>query len=130
MLLDTSGLLCLLNEADPQHSQALSHVQSATTLVTHNLILAELVALTTTRRLNRAQSLEYISELLTNGSVETVWVDKTLFTRGLRLLAARQDKTYSLCDAVSFQLMRDRRLSDALTLDRDFEREGFNRLLV
>lgn len=40
-----------------------------------------------------------------------------------------QDETYSLCDAVSFVLMRQRGISDALTTDRHFEQEGFIRLL-
>jgi predicted nucleic acid-binding protein len=44
-------------------------------------------------------------------------------------LSDRQDKTYSLCDAVSFVLMRQRKMTDALTTDRHFEQEGFVRLL-
>ena len=39
------------------------------------------------------------------------------------------DKTYSLCDAVSFLLMRERGITEALTTDRHFEQEGFVRLL-
>jgi predicted nucleic acid-binding protein len=42
----------------------------------------------------------------------------------------RLDKDYSLCDAVSFLLMRARGLTDALTTDKHFEQEGFRRLLV
>jgi uncharacterized protein len=47
----------------------------------------------------------------------------------LELLMLRQDKTYSLCDAVSFVLMGQRKVSEALTTDRHFEQEGFLRLL-
>jgi len=45
------------------------------------------------------------------------------------MLLDRLDKTYSLCDAVSFVLMRERELTEALTTDRHFEQEGFVRLL-
>jgi len=45
------------------------------------------------------------------------------------LLTARPDKAYSLCDAVSFVLMRDRGVWDALTTGRHFEQEGFHKLL-
>jgi len=48
----------------------------------------------------------------------------------MSLLAGRADKTYSLCDAVSFVLMHRRRISEALTTDRHFEQEGFRRMLV
>ena len=47
----------------------------------------------------------------------------------MQLLIDRADKTYSLCDAVSFVLMRQRRMTEALTTDRHFEQEGFVRLL-
>ncbi len=39
------------------------------------------------------------------------------------------DKTYSLCDAVSFVLMRLEGITEALTTDHHFEQEGFVRLL-
>jgi predicted nucleic acid-binding protein len=48
----------------------------------------------------------------------------------MALLVARPDKAYSLCDAVSFVLMRRRGLVEALTTDRHFEQEGFRRLLA
>ena len=42
---------------------------------------------------------------------------------------ARPDKTYSLCDAISFVLMRRQGIQEALTTDRHFEQEGFRKLL-
>jgi len=41
----------------------------------------------------------------------------------------RADKNYSLCDAVSFVLMRQREFTEALTTDKHFRQEGFVRLL-
>lgn len=41
----------------------------------------------------------------------------------------RIDKNYSLCDAVSFVIMNDREISEALTTDKHFEQENFVRLL-
>ena len=48
----------------------------------------------------------------------------------MALLGTQIDKSYSLCDAVSFILMRDCRLIQALTTDRHFEQAGFQRLLA
>jgi len=42
---------------------------------------------------------------------------------------AHHYKTYSLCDAVSFILMSERRMTNALTTDKHFEQENFVRLL-
>jgi len=67
--------------------------------------------------------------LLNSPDVETVWVDEPIHRAAIELLILRQDKTYSLCDAVSFILMRQRSVFEALTTDRHFEQEGFVRLL-
>jgi uncharacterized protein len=53
-----------------------------------------------------------------------------LHRQALQLLENRQDKTYSLCDAVSFVIMREWNLLEALTTDKHFKQEGFVRLLV
>jgi predicted nucleic acid-binding protein len=67
--------------------------------------------------------------LLSDPDVAIVWVDASLHEEALNLLLARLDKTYSLCDAVSFILVREHGIRDALTTDHHFEQEGFNRLL-
>ena len=52
-----------------------------------------------------------------------------LFTRGLELYASRPDKRYSLTDCISMTVMREQDITEALTHDRDFESEGFVRLI-
>jgi uncharacterized protein len=56
-------------------------------------------------------------------------VEESLHRDAITLLLERRDKDYSLCDAVSFILMRQRRIRSALTLDRHFDQEDFQRLL-
>ena len=60
---------------------------------------------------------------------EMYWVDESLFRSGLALVQARLDKSYSLCDAVSFMIMRRCGITEALTTDHHFDQEGFQRLL-
>jgi uncharacterized protein len=130
MLLDTSGLLCFLHHDEPHHLEAVRWMtQTREMLLLHNYVLAELVALALIRRLSRSMVLPYIQELTTNPKVEIVWIDAILHQAAMSLLQQRQDKTYSLCDAVSFVLMRQRGLVNALTTDKHFEQEGFRRLL-
>jgi uncharacterized protein len=129
MLLDTSGLLSLLWTREPHHALALELYSKKQPNVTHNLILAELVALGHVRGVPRARILATIDDLLAAPATEVIWVDPTLNARAIVLLRARLDKGYSLADAVSFVIMRDRGLQEALTTDHHFDQEGFIRLL-
>ena len=130
MLLDTSGLLCLHHKAEPFHAKALESYQTANQRLTNNYVLAEYIALATARRFPRQLTLAFVTDLLRNPDIEVIWVDRVLNAQALNLLLERQDKTYSLCDAVSFVLMRQRGVAEALTTDRHFEQEGFVRLLT
>jgi predicted nucleic acid-binding protein len=129
MLLDTSGLLCFFDDDDHRHQDAVAFFQAAASLVTHDYVLAEFVPLCRSRGLEREKTLSFVHSLLENPLVEIVWADESLYERALSLLEARLDKTYSLCDAVSFVLMRERGIAEALTTDRHFKQEGFVRLL-
>lgn len=130
MLLDTSGLLCLSHRAELYHFTARSFYRAARRKLTHSYVLAEFIALATARSLPRGPSIRFLQDLVLNPEIETVWVDRPLHDEALTLLKKRQDKTYSLCDAVSFVLMRERDVQDALSTDRHFAQEGFRRLLV
>ena len=129
MFLDTSGLLCLHNRAESFHAQARTRYHAAHGRLTHNYVLAGFVALANARRLPRMAALTFIVDLVGNPDIETAWVDVALHREAIDLLLARQDKTDSLCDAVSFVVMRQRHLAEALTTDHHFEQEGFQRPL-
>lgn len=129
MLLDTSGLLCLLHRAEPYHERARTAYGTTGHKLTTDYVIAELVALATVRRLPRSSVLPFIADLLDHPDIETIWVDEVLHRQALELLHQRPDKSYSLCDAVSFLLMRERGMSTALTTDHHFEQEGFQALL-
>jgi predicted nucleic acid-binding protein len=129
MLIDTSGLLCLHYPTEPLHSLACTAYKRATVRVTHSYIIAEYVALANARRFPRSSILAFVVDLLDNPDIETVWINESLYRKAIDLLMIRQDKSYSLCDSISFVLMRERRIKEALTTDRHFEKEGFIRLL-
>jgi len=129
LLLDTSGLLCYLHKSEPQHQEAVQFLDSATRSLTHSYVLAELIALAQVRRFPRIPTLNFVNDLVDNPDIEVIWVDESLHREAVSLLMARQDKTYSLCDTVSFVLMQQRGITEALTTDRHFEQEGFRRLL-
>ena len=129
MLLDTSGLLSYIDTHDAHHAEAVRLFTGARRRVTHSYVLAELVALCHARRAPRAPCLLFVAELADNPLVEMHWIDEARHRAAMSLLQSQGDKAYSLCDAVSFLLMRDRGLTEALTTDRHFEQAGFTRLL-
>ena len=129
MLIDTSGLLCYFDDSDIRYSDAVEFFKAAHARLSHSYVLAEFIALCQSRGLNRIRVLNFSADLLDNPHVEVVWVDETLHRSALKLLQERLDKTYTLCDAVSFVLMRERGFTEALTTDHHFEPEGFTRLL-
>lgn len=106
MLVDTSGLLCLIHRREPQHERAVSLYDAATTRVTHNYVLGEFVSLAQARHVSRQAALDFSERLVNDSEIEMTWVDETLHRDALALLQARPDKSYSLCDAVSFLVMR------------------------
>lgn len=129
MLIDTSGFFALNSQKDKNHAAATDSYHQARIRLTTNYVLAEYVALALIRGLPRGEVLAFSAEALQDKKLQIVWVDETMHNNAVDLLRARSDKTYSLCDAVSFLLMRERGVTEALTTDKHFEQEGFVRLL-
>lgn len=130
MLIDTSGLMCLFDAKDHRHSSAIEQFDSATSRLTHNYVLAEFIALAIARRAPLTAALQFVESISSGLEVEVMWVSRELHERGMQLLSERTDKGWSLCDAVSFVVMRDRRVNDSLTTDHHFDQAGFVRLLA
>jgi len=54
---------------------------------------------------------------------------RKLLEDGISLYRYRRDKDWPLTDCISFVLMEDEKIADALTGDKHFEQAGFNALL-
>ena len=87
------------------------------------------MSLATARRYSRTKAINFINSLLNTPKIEIVWVDEFLVRAAVTLLQNRPDKTYSLCDTVSFVLMQQRGIREALTTDKHFTQEGFTAIL-
>src|SRR5205807_1139838 len=98
---------------------------SASSRLTSSYVLAEYTALAQVRGIAREQIIEFSERILADETIEIVWVDLRLHRLAVDLMKQRSDKAYSLCDSVSFVLMRERGIIDALTTDKHFEQEGF-----
>lgn len=130
MFIDTSGWLNAYHKDEPQHAETIKLYDSARfPRITSSYVLAEFVPLAQVRGLPRQKNLKFCRRILDDPEVEVVWVDERLHRRAVELLERRADKNYSLCDAVSFVIMRERGITEALTTDKHFEQENFIRLL-
>ena len=129
MLIDTSGWFCIMDARDERHATAIQYYRAARRRITHSYVIAELTALSEARRISRKSNLLFTNEILTDQTVELVWVDELTSMKAWQLLQSRADKTLSLCDAVSFVLMTRERETEALTTDHHFEQAGFVKLL-
>lgn len=130
MLVDTAGLLCYHHKGEKQHLEARTLFEQARYRLTHNYILAEFVPICRVRGLDVGKALDFVEDLIRNQTLEVFWVTPEIHYQATALLRARPDKNYSLCDAVSFVLMRLKGVREALTTDKHFEQEGFIRLLT
>ena len=131
---DTSGWAEVVDDTLPFHTRAVSlsdqAVRAGGRLVTTNWVLAEFTALLTSPlRFPKPQQIQLLRNLRADPAVEGVHLDPVLEADAWQLWENRPDKTWSLVDCASFEVMRQRGLTDALTSDHHFDQAGFARLL-
>jgi predicted nucleic acid-binding protein len=123
---DTSALFSLLVRDDFMHVRAkLNFVHFADhnfQLVTSSFVMVETVAL-----LQRRVGLTAVRDF--NGKIsplmEVVWVDADWQNRGMLRLLTQNQRTLSLVDCISFEIMEAREITEAFTFDRHFAESGF-----
>jgi len=126
---DTFYYLALLNDRDRKHRRAVELTEGYDgTLVTTTAVLTELGdGLADTA--GRNDFAEFVSDLRGDPNIIIVPADLSLFERGLALYVSRPDKDWSMTDCISFVVMQDRGITEALTGDHHFEQAGFVALL-
>ena len=80
--------------------------------------------------LNRQFAVHLVDRIATAGPLRAVQGSDELFERGFALYRQRVDKDWSLTDCISFVVMADESLTDALTADHHFAQAGFTVLLA
>src|SRR5439155_1487419 len=96
--------------------------------VTTEYILVETGGLLS-RPEDRPTYVNLVRDLESDPAVLIVPASRALFRAGFKLFADRPDKQWSLVDCISFVVMKQRRLKEALTTDRHFVQAGFRALL-
>jgi len=131
LFVDTSAWYPLAVRRDPAHGAVAGvlreRVRRGVRVVTTNLVLAETHALLL-RRTTRAAALAFLGHVGRPPNL-VVYGTPDLDARAVTdWLEAYDDQDFSLADAVSFAVMTERGITDALTLDRHFVGAGFRAL--
>lgn len=126
---DSFYYVALLNPRDAAHSRA-KEVTSELSgrIVTTEWILVE-VANILSPAARRASAVRLLDMLNSDRNVTIIRSGRSLFARGAERYRQRTDKDWSLTDCISFIVMEDRGLREALTGDHHFEQAGFIALL-
>lgn len=126
---DTVYYLALANARD-QHSAAATRFTAGFSgaFVTTAWVLAE-VANSLTRGSDRALFSELYRDLANDHRVTIVPAAQDLFEQGIEMFGKRSDKEWSLTDCISFIVMHEYGLTEAITADHHFEQAGFTILL-
>jgi len=126
---DTYYFAALSNPKDRGHARAVAHARGARgPLVTTAWVVTEL-AEGFCKVVTRPTFSRLLALLQADAQVTIVPADQGLMDRGLALYLSRPDKDWSLTDCISFVVMTERGITDALTADHHFEQAGFVALL-
>lgn len=129
VFVDTLFVVALVNQRDQYHDQAL---QLAANYAGRPLVVTEAVFMEIGNGLARTykrKAVAIIDQFRAAPDVEIIPLMPELFAAGFDLYRAYQDKAWGLVDCISFVVMRERGIQDALTFDQHFEQAGFCALM-
>ena len=133
VFVDTAYFIDRLHRTDQWHEPAVAAYERLggdTTLVTTDEMLGEvLTALSNGGASARRQAVALVRDLLDSSVVQVVPQSHQSFLDGLALYEQRPDKSYSLQDCISMNVMEAEGITEILTSDHNFEQEGFTVLM-
>jgi hypothetical protein len=128
VFVDTSAWYPIVDRSHPDHPRLadllVKRVREGDTLVTTNLVLAEAHALVM-RRIDRRVARAFLAGARAAPNVVVHSTAELEATAETRWLTRFHDQDFSLTDAVSFAVMAERGVTEALTLDKHFAVAGF-----
>jgi predicted nucleic acid-binding protein len=126
---DTFCFLALLDSREERHVEAAEDSRNPELrLVTTEWVLAEFGDAYCHPQ-DRADFVARYRSLVNHPRVKIVAAETRLFPRGVDLFERRRDRDWSLTDCLSFVVMQDEGITQALTGDKHFEQAGFTALL-
>nr|BAL59821.1 hypothetical conserved protein [Candidatus Acetothermum autotrophicum] len=128
IFVDTSAWIALTVEDDAHHEAARrvypELLQSYRRLVTTNLVIAETYILLR-KTAGYAPALLFLEMVMTSSRIEKVFSTAEHEVKAYELLKKYQDHDFSFTDAVSFVVMKERKIREAFTFDQHFRIAGY-----
>jgi hypothetical protein len=129
IFVDTQYVAALINRRDQFHARAmeLADELDGQPLLTTDSVLIE-IGNALARRCRR-EAVEVIERFLGSEEVEIIRTTPELLLEALSLYRTHDDKSWGMTDCVSFVVMRQWGVDDALTHDQHFVQAGFSALM-
>jgi predicted nucleic acid-binding protein len=112
-----------LNPRDPYHKQ-ISQTPKPSHSVTTRAVQIEVMDALSSPKL-RGAAVRLWHQTNSDPDLLVISVAEDLLIRAVVLYEQHKDKAWSLTDCISFVVMKDRGITEALTGDRHFEQAGF-----
>ena len=132
IFLDTAYAIALSSSKDEHHEKALVLADQLevdrTKLITTRAIMLE-IGNALSKQLHRQAAVELLESLEQDPSVEIVPLTEELYNQAFDLYRQRSDKEWGMTDCISFIVMSERNLQEALTTDKHFQQAGYKALL-
>lgn len=132
IFIDTSYVIALSSEKDCFHAKAVEVAQrlksAKSKLITTRPVLLEIGNALSGLRF-RSAAIKLLNASERDKNIGIVPLSESLYHKGLDLFSQRQDKSWGLVDCISFVVMQERKITEALTTDEHFQRAGFRAIL-
>lgn len=128
LFVDTAGWMACADAGDPAHATCAAARDAAlergSRLVTTDFVIDETLTLIKLR-LGMTAAREWWNQVQNSQRVQWERVDAGRFDDGLALFFRYKDKGFSFTDCTSFAVMRELKITTALTTDRHFSQMKF-----
>lgn len=129
IFLDTLFVVALINQRDQYHRRAkkLAAKYDGQRFLTTDAVLLEIG--NALAKNFKDQAIEVIEDLQTSEDTKVVRLSPALFKMAFNLYPSHSDKQWGLVDCVSFVVMEQAGVRQALTFDQHYVQAGFDALL-
>ena len=132
VFLDSAYAIALSAPTDQYHEQAVALAErleaEGIRLITTRAVVLEIGNALAKLRYRQA-AIELLSSLEEDPAVEIIPISEQLYDRAFRYYQERPDKEWGMTDCISFIIMQDHGLTEALTPDDHFHQAGFRILM-